>query len=230
MKIGFEVEAFCMKNNQLSLVPDELPHDECGWLVEVRSEPHTDIEKAFALLKVELRQVKKKAQRLGYKLSYVPLMEVTRTLRVAAAREFGKGLIEYRNVYGHQTHRCSTKFGTASLHISFTNEKKFHYYSNENDNDNENFKGRLLSWLGVLNPWRSQQFKYQGFIDYARIVVGLDRAFKAEIAAARRNPGFYEVKGDGRIEYRSLPNNVNLDKLEIELSRLLNESKEEKGY
>jgi hypothetical protein len=37
--------------------------------------------------------------------------------------------------------------------------------------------------------------------------------FAKEIAGARRRPGFYEIKSDGRIEYRSLPNTINKHKL-----------------
>jgi hypothetical protein len=49
--------------------------------------------------------------------------------------------------------------------------------------------------------------------DWMRWFLLFDKAFKEEIKNSYRNPGFYELKSDGRIEYRSLPNNINMDKL-----------------
>lgn len=214
MKIGFELEAFCLRERENwegglgagphpldpILVPDGMPFDECGWLVEIRSEPHTDITKAIYLLKAEQELVEAQAKKANCVLSYVPLFEIPRDLKVQAARRNGKGLISYKNIYGHETHKNSTKLATASLHISFTNERTYTYFDKEN---------------------RKQEFKYPGFVDHAKIIVGLDKAFKTEINRAKRNPGFYEIKTDGRIEYRSLPNDVDLNKVNTVLSELL---------
>lgn len=49
--------------------------------------------------------------------------------------------------------------------------------------------------------------------DYITIFKKLDEAFAEEIKEAKRLPGFYEIKSDGRIEYRSLPSNVSLFKV-----------------
>jgi hypothetical protein len=200
MKIGFELELFVTKDDQPVLVPTGLPYDECGWLVELRSEPHWDVRKAIALLNTELADVEEKLPKHGVVLVREPLKEIPRALKVQAARKHTKGLIRYRNIYGHETHRCSTKFATASLHVSFTNEQTFRYTSTSG---------------------KAETFKYQGFIDHARIIMEMDRAFKREIKEAGRNPGFYEVKADGRIEYRSLPNNVDLEKLRTTLVGIL---------
>ena len=205
IKIGFELEAFCLKDKPI-LVPTELPYDECGWLVEVRSEPHTDVEKAVHLLLAEKKVVEAKARELEVSLLFEPLLEIPRDLKVQAARLHTKGLISYRNLYEHETHKCSTRFATASLHISFTNERCF------------NYKKHLCC---AKNHTEEQVFKYQGFIDHAKYIVALDKAFKSEISKAKRNPGFYEIKSDGRIEYRSLPNNIDLDKLSNVLTDLL---------
>jgi hypothetical protein len=133
-------------------------------------------------------------------LLYEPLFEIPRDLKVQAAKHYSKGQLKYENIYGYETHRCSTKLATASLHVSFTNELERTYVDH---------KGNYV------------EHKYQGFIDHAKFIVALDKAFKKEIKEAKRNPGFYEVKYDGRIEYRSLPNNVSLDKLEEVLRGLL---------
>lgn len=217
MKIGFELEAFCLASRDQGpdkggnmlvpvLVPDGLPYDECGWLVEVRSEPHTDITKAIFLLQAETRTVEAQARKAGVSLSYVPLLDIPRDLKVKAARRHGKGLLAFRNLYGHETHR--TRLATASLHVSFTEEKMFTYN-----------RASPIAPGGYSS--HVTNFTYPGFVDHARIIVSLDAAFKQEISAAKRNPGFYEVKPDGRIEYRSLPNNVCLDKLEHVLREVL---------
>jgi hypothetical protein len=200
MKLGFEVEAFCLKDGK-PVLPTTLPIDECGWLAEVRSEPHTDVRKAIYLLMAEMEAVEALAAKEGITLSYVPLLEIPRDLKVQAARAHGKGQISYRNIYGHECHKNSTKLQTASLHISFTEFKEFVYYEGADKN--------------------RRTFNYPGFVDHAKIIASLDKAFKEEIWKAKRNPGFYEVKGDGRIEYRSLPNNIDLEKLQGVLTKLL---------
>lgn len=206
MKIGFELEAFILKDGGLGndpipvLVPRGIPKDECGWLVEIRSEPHSNVSKAIALFQVDKAEVEQ-TLKISYPeltLAYVPTFDIPRDLKVAARRLTGKGTLAYRNLYGHENHR--TRLATASMHISFTNERVHSYV------DQRSF---------------AQQFKYAGFIDHAKIIVGLDKAFKAEIRAAGRNPGFYEVKTDGRIEYRSLPNDVGFKKVQEVLTTLL---------
>lgn len=207
MKIGFELEAFCIGPGEVpTLVPSSLPMDECGWLVEVRSEPHKNVTKAVFLLQAEVSLVETEAKKVNLALRYEPLLEIPRELKVQAARRHGKGLLSYQNIYGFKTHRNSTKLATASLHISFTNEREFNYI--------ELVAGNIATKI-------DRKFKYPGFVDHAKLIVGLDRAFKEEIRVAKRNPGFYEVKGDGRIEYRSLPNNVNMNKVTQVLQDLL---------
>lgn len=47
-----------------------------------------------------------------------------------------------------------------------------------------------------------------GTFDFVEIIRNLDSEFKDEITTANRQPGFYSVKDDIRVEYRSLPNFV----------------------
>lgn len=201
VKFGFELEAFCLDSSgAVSLVPSGIPFDECGWLCEIRSEPHVAIYKAIHLLIAEQKKVEIDALKAGVNLHYTPLLEIPRPLKVQAARRFGKGLIAYKNIYGYETHRNSTRFQTASLHVSVTNQAEWHYTDQKD---------------------RPQVHRYAGFVDHARLISLFDRRFKTEIAAAKRNPGFYEIKPDGRIEYRSLPNNVDLFKVAEVLEEFL---------
>jgi hypothetical protein len=190
IKYGFELEGFILRDGKPCLVPVGIPMDECGWLVEIRGEPHYRPDLAMALLLAEKKAVESKIA--GFEILWEPLLEVPRDIKVAAARRSGKGILKYKNVYGYETHRNSTRLATASLHVSVTNERT-HCYT---DKDN-----------------RERTFTYQGTVDHAKLIVGMDKAFAGEIKAAKRNPGFYELKDDGRIEYRSLPNNVDMDKV-----------------
>ena len=224
LKIGFELELFCRTfeedggGGEYCLVPDGLPYDECGWLVEVRSEPHHDLDKAIALLEAELLIVARAAWKAGVVLVREPLIEIPRELRVAAARIHDKGRISYQNIYGHQTHRCSPRFATAALHISLTNSHCFQYFKPEYTKSAGTVQGSMFGWAKFNLPtpkiaMKEAEFGYPGFVDHALLIGFLDKYFKTEIRAARRNPGFYERKADGRIEYRSLPNNVDLEKV-----------------
>lgn len=200
IKLGFELEAFVLRDGSPIIVPTHLPYDECGWLAEIRSEPHTGVRKAVHLLLAEKEAVEALAIKENCVLSYVPLLAIPRAMKVQAARKHGKGIISYQNIYGHETHKNSTNLATASLHVSFTNEQTFKYTDAKE---------------------RPQTHTYNGFVDHAKLIVGLDKAFKDELKASKRNPGFYERKGDGRIEYRSLPNNVDLTKVAEVLTGLL---------
>lgn len=198
IKYGFELEAFCLDFlGKPILVPSGLPLDECGWLVEVRSEPHADLGKAMCLLNYEVEQVKKQAIAKAVALEFNPTRDIPRDLKVQARRIHSKGMLKYRNLYGFENHR--TKLATASLHISVSNQFEVTRYTS---------KGEAFKTFETK------------FLDHARLIAYLDRAFKQEIREAGRNPGFYEVKPDNRIEYRSLPNNVDLGKVQSELAKL----------
>ena len=207
LKFGFELEMFCLNEaSEPILVPAGLPYDECGWLVEVRSEPHTDILKAVHLFKAEIERIQVQGKEKAVTLVCVPLMKIPRELKVQAARLHTKGLLKFQNIYGHETHKARSDFGTASIHVSFTNEAKYNYTCG--------------SSCKKCKHVDTRSFTYQGFIDHAKYISALDRAFKDEICKAKRNPGFYEIKPDGRIEYRSLPNDIDLNKLTAVLQEI----------
>lgn len=201
IKLGFELESFiCDGAGNPVLVPNGLPFDECGWLVEVRSEPHTEVYKAIALFEAEIEKVRAQVRQTEFHLHQVPIYPVSRALKVQAGRQFKKGRIHYRNLYGHETHRHSTKFQTASIHVTFSNEHQTEHVAQN----------------GLIIRRTESRF-----FDYARAIITLDEAFKAEIKAAKRNPGFYEVKSNGWVEYRSLPNDISIPKLGRVLTDLL---------
>ena len=212
-KIGFEREYFVMRQDKtaVAVVPSALPHDDCGWLFESRGSPcqsHTGVLDALYALKLAdaklSRQVAAHNERCKTIVDAVKLsvgirscMVVPRAVRDEARRTFTKGLVTDRNLYGHTAHRNRVTEGLAGLHVSLTHPR----------------------------TWTDQQSKVEYVInqvwDFASFIEQMDKAFAEEIKAAKRRPGFYDVHPDGRFEYRSLPNNVNEDKLEDVIAGIL---------
>jgi len=188
MQYGLEKEYFIYKDGIITSVPiNLLPYDECGYLVEARGKPADNILEAVYLLKAEEHKLYAKAMENHYVLIVLPLDKIPPKLSLKLRRQFTKGITEYQNLYGYEAHRNGSLV-TAGLHISFTNPRTI-----------KNKEGYDI----VVN----------GMFDYIQLFRLLDKEFKDEIKESKRNPGFYELKSDGRIEYRSLPNNVNLDKV-----------------
>lgn len=208
MKIGLEKEFFLVDGeDNLNLLTGDLgvlPHDDCGWLVEARGKPFYKITEAVFSLKAdcyEIRHILKKRINVAEELFFLvdtPIMPVTRSVKVEASRHFAKGLTKYGNLYGFQYHRNNQSEATAGLHISFTSPQ-----------------------CSGCSDCHKMGHSYNGNFDWPAIFTGLDKAFAEEIKAAKRRPGFYEIKHDGRVEYRSLPSNVDLYKLIEVLTELI---------
>lgn len=188
MKFGLEVEFFLLdKLGTPMLVPSGVPKDDCGWLVEARGEPANSIYKAVGSVVAETAQIKALLAKdfndvlLDLK---TPWRKLDQALLKAARRANSKGPVKYQNLYGHKDPAIGN-VQTAGTHISFTNPRT--YFDDS-----------------------KQTQEYYAFWDYRPLFEALDHRFLNEIRAARRRPGFYEVKSDGRIEYRSLPNMIDL--------------------
>lgn len=186
-KIGLEKEFFVLKDGRPSVVPMNLPYDACGLLAEARGLPFTSPEEAVFSLMADVYRVERDASAMGFTLSDVPFMTIGRDVRLAASRTFAKGLTKYQNIYGYGEHRNRQSEHTAGIHISFTKP--------------------------VTVKSGDATVEYYSMFDWLTIFKALDKAFATEIKMAKRNPGFYEIKHDGRIEYRSLPANVSLTKI-----------------
>ena len=204
MKYGLECEFFVAKQGTPETVksvfeketgfiligglPNQLTPDECGFLAEARGSAENGIRDAVFSLKADIYRLQQEAKKLSLTLIKEPLLDVRREEIIKSRRAFSKGVISYQNMYGYGEHRNKNK-KTAGIHISFTSPKSVY-----------GVDGKLVSVENVM-------------FDFIQIVRKLDAAFAAEIKSAGRFPGFYELKGDGRIEYRSLPNNVDLYKI-----------------
>lgn len=164
-----------------------IPTDSCGYLVEARGEPHRDIYQAVYSLAAEIAKIQSKLP-AKIELSPNPYRTFTAKSLHEIQRRYIKGLSKYNNLYGYINHKVSGRTRTAGLHLSITDEQ---------------------THTGLNN---SIVKFYQNF-DYVRYILKLDEVFASEIKAAKRNPGFYELKSDGRVEYRSLPTMSNYETL-----------------
>jgi hypothetical protein len=209
MKYGLECEFFVAKDDNVrdgeqlvgGLHPSLTP-DECGFLAEARGQPYGTIREAVFSLMADIHRLEQAAKALGLYLVKLPNADVPASEILKSRRQYSKGVLSYQNLYGHEAHKEKRK-KTAGIHISFTCARELNYYVKCGPN-NEKYEDRHLS--------------YQPVWDYVQVFRKLDLAFKEEIKNARRNPGFYELKPDGRIEYRSLPNDVDLMKIITVLS------------
>lgn len=194
LKVGLEKELFVVNNEGELIIAGNvpLPYDEGGLLAEARSKPYNNIIEAVYSLRAECHRISLMAQEDNLKIIDDPIAKISRSLETEMNRGFQKPLTKYKNYFGHEFHRNSAKERLAGLHISLSDTQIFTY---------QDSKGYM------------QEFSYNKSFDYIEIFTLLDRAFKEEIRRTKRKPGFYELKDDGRIEYRSLPSNANLDKL-----------------
>jgi len=191
-RIGIELEEFCVnKDKEVVLIPKDsyIPHDGCGWLIEYRSEPCTDIVDAVFSLRAHEYKTTEKLKKFGVSGVREPIMKPSKEVRMAARKRFIKSLVKFNNIYGYQCHKNTLAEAVAAVHISVT-------FSTEGKN-------------GSIN-------KVWDFPDFIRY---MDNKFEKEISEAKRRPGFYEIKDDGRVEYRSLPNNIDLTKLMYEITK-----------
>ena len=200
MKYGLECEFFVAKKDVrpfelIGGLSHELTPDSCGFLAEARGQPYNSIEEAVFSLMANIYKLEQAAVTLNVELIKLPNADVPYSEVMKSRRQFAKDLIKFQNLYGHECH-VEKKKKTAGIHISFTDEREFNY-----------------SQIDTEKCKTERKFTYQPNWDWVQVFRTLDKAFAKEIKEARRRPGFYELKPDGRIEYRSLPNTVDLMKI-----------------
>ena len=201
MKIGFEREFFLYKKGAISLVPKDgdLPMDECGYLVESRSEPHTNPLKAAFLLLAADYALGLQVAKAGFKMVSKPFEIITPEFQRTALRHYGKNALPHErgNLWGLDFPIEQEIVGRAGLHVHFSKPRE------------------IRDGKGIVVDTVSQMF------DMVKIIQTLDKAFEKEITDARRIKGCYEMKSlHGGFEYRSLPADVDVRKVAEVLSTL----------
>lgn len=188
LKIGLEQEFFVLGSTGILIMcPKSIPHDSCGLLAEARGEPHTDACQAVYSVLAAKASLEREAKKQNLQLHHSDLEKIPTHVRLAAQRYYDKGRVHHVNLYNHLKHKNLQSEQTAGIHISFTNPRD-HYME-------------------------QKKFTYNAIFNFVPIIQKFDRAFADEIKAAKRRPGFYEIKPDGRIEYRSLPATANMNKI-----------------
>lgn len=197
---GLEKEYFLVhKETGVPIMPESLklnlPIDSCGYLVEARGKPYNNMYDAVSSLLADEQRILHKLKGSEYVLSNEPVMKLTRAFLHDVSKKYVKGLTKYSNYLGYPNHKITMLERTSGIHLSVTNKHEYEVIRTH-----------------PANSGYSKIAYYQNF-DWPSLFTYLDKHFTEEIKAAKRNKGFYEVKPDGRVEYRSLPCNIDLNKL-----------------
>lgn len=185
MTYGFEREYFLQRDsdNQFVLVPNDIPKDDCGYLVEVRGKEASDPIEAAMLWEAEAFKVTEKLSKLGLHLNLESTQKLPKSFLRTALRQFGrKDVATDRSLSGKWN---NINYQHAGLHVHFGNS----------------------------NVWKSTSanckasHSYTEMFDMGKYIFALDKAFEESIRLSKRALGLYEMKYYG-FEYRSLPNTV----------------------
>lgn len=212
MNYGIELEFF-IRDDKGSIIPAyKLTNNVDGNPVigELRTKVHDTIEDAVfeikKLLYLETVALKSK----NFNLTLEPKIKVTqddvRALRKDKSYTNKKVIenLEEFSIYnkGQLGKVLPTGEYKASLQLNISDNLTFYYNTYDTQNGEKVFRNATKSISNAFN--------------YVDIITKLDNAFKTEIKETDRVPGVYAIK-DGtlgnRIEYRSLPNNIDLYKL-----------------
>jgi hypothetical protein len=195
LNFGFEKEFFLAdEQNEPVLIPEVLPMDSCGWLVEARSQAFPDpVDAMFSLradihrIQTQLNKINERHEAIPLHLDDSPVKQINEDVRIEAKRKYFKGLISHQNFHGFNRHRTKPNEATAGFHVSFSNV--------------------------LTRMVKDDRVTSYGNFDWMQMFLGLEKAFEGDIRGTKRNLGFYELKSTGRIEYRSLPANIDMDRL-----------------
>jgi hypothetical protein len=187
-EIGLEQEVWLLDSGDNIVEPAiySFPHDDFGFLIELRSLPHEAPKLVLADLQNLMDGFSNLACLFGLKLELKESMPIDRSLIYELRIKYNyfnlKDLTENINSGTIKTHATgisdNAELLTAGLHVHFS---------------------RKLDDKRVQLPIHN-------------IVDAMDLKFKNEIAKAKRISGEYEIKPYG-FEYRSLPVSVDLSKV-----------------
>ncbi len=234
LKIGLEREFFVQNllgkivilSAQKDISDDNIwPVDGGGLLLEDRGEPSTNVYQAVFSLRGRIRElIDQISQRPIHRattdhaddewivradLSHIPK---TNSTMDAVRRVAYKGPVKYRNLYSHTNHRKRNLL-YAGTHITFSDPQ---FRSFQSDLTISITKGCTCKRCTNRSPET-----VNSLFDFHLLFKLLDAEFSTEIREAQRNIGFYELKDDGLVEYRSLPNTVPIMRLAEGLTRVL---------
>jgi len=215
-QIGFEKEYFLKnKKGELIINPEQYGYevDRLGVLVEVRGDPKRNCQEALAsFLSKEIIAIGN-AEVHNFTLESIPSIKLKEKEILEVTTRYAEALSDKEK---ESTSKVTKDFKiteiTAGLHIHFSKEeeKEYEVVANYYTFIINTFNGEIKeqSHKEIVED----QVVVNNFIDIPRIIKLLDETFKTEIKKSGRIPGAYEIKDYG-FEYRSLPNNVNMNKV-----------------
>jgi hypothetical protein len=204
-KIGLEVEFFAISKGKIvDASTSGLPHDEFPLLVEARGEPAQCPFKAVGSVRAEIARIRSlmKVSKLSPLMqNWVDKDDHYKVLAEAVQRRGIHKQISWENIHGSGLSKKNETHLAAGMHVSFTKSSSFRYVDSDK---------------------REQAHSYNQLFDFSKLFRGIENEFGKEIDASERVRGFYELKPDGRIEYRSLPTTLILGRdFEERLSRAI---------
>lgn len=216
-KFGIELEFFVKTLQTNTIVPAYTVTNNLDGnpvVGEIRTGVHNNIVDAVFDLKKLLFIEKETLREKGYVLCLDPIIKVDaeflKSLRKDkryTTRKENEPLDEL-SVYGNgKTGKLVPReVYKAALQVNMSENTTFSYLEYEKITIDDKFKYQS----------KSASREYSRVFDYITPIMALDKKFSSAIAATNRVKGVYAIKegilGD-RIEYRSLPNNINLDDL-----------------
>jgi hypothetical protein len=208
MKIGLEIEAFVRGNykgsdDQLVLCPASIPRDGYPLLAEARGLPHSSVHQAVFSAFAELYDIEDKLKELGLTLAMESDNKVSHELAREVSKQLRKEPAKWNNIYGYVRHKLPRSHATAGIHVSVTHERRINYGPQD----------------------KREHVEYFEMWDYPMFIIEMDKYFWEDIRLSRRVPGSYEIKPDGRFEYRSLPNTVTKERLILGINEVLKRCK-----
>lgn len=232
-KIGFEQEFFLINSKkELVLNPSKygFETDNLGVLVEVRGSPKNNTTEAIADIISKILMYEAKARSHGYTLLKADSVKLT-------DEQILKVIDLYKQAYDDKEEeskklassrvkaKLELKTISAGMHVHFSKEEIKKYSSviiNQTiyaavpeitlKNDQERTTRKIVSEKETIA--KEEEVICNTFLDMPKIIGIFDNMFATEIKEANRIPSAYEIKPYG-FEYRSLPSNIDKDKLII---------------
>lgn len=178
-KVGFELEGFFVQDGVVSIPPKDYPTDGFPGLVELRNSDGDSLPVAYAKLLVESFKYPG-VDFSKHEFTFTPQQRAELRRRHAYKEQW-----DIQNIYGKYPRALGNRT-IASLQVNISNQTRASYTDDK----------------GIYHP------AVYSLFDLPKVVRNLDEEFEKEIKEARRQPGEYAVKGELRLEYRSLPNFV----------------------
>lgn len=216
MNYGIELEFFVFNKDE-KLVPAYLVTSNIdGFPVtgEIRTGVHSNITDCVFELKKLLYLEEQAIESKGYKLKLIPEIKVDSEF-IKALRKDPKyvnskhtGVLEELSIYlnGKVGKVLPQGLYKASLQVNLSLNKNFDYteYTKVSVEDKYRYDSKVV------------EKSYASLFDYITPLNKMDKAFADDLQKSGRVKGVFAIKsgilGD-RIEYRSLPNNINIERL-----------------